>query len=333
MSKLLKKVNLVQLMILMLFHLLMENSDNPTENESNCNNKILTKNDKYYHTLKEIVEYIGLLKRYIKYFKKKSFSIRNIDNSLLLKNNDYFYIFYNKFNIYVYLYKPKNSNYHHIYFNGMNNKNDIRIILDITKKVLFNKFHFGTIEDIIDKNCALYQVFENKIEMIHDDQEYTLIQHFNYLFKNYHDMFDNNKYCENDDENNDENNEEEKEKINLKIDGYSLGGVFSQVFVYLLLKESPERYNIEINNIESWFGGDKETFENLTQKINIQNYYNKHSILYFYNKYFQSYFNNNILINNNKNDLDNVCENIDKDFPEGIINYIYKNHLLSEILS
>ena len=51
--------------------------------------------------------------------KNKPIKIK-INNNQLVKNNDYFYIFYNKYNIYVYFFKEKDSDCHNIYFNGLN---------------------------------------------------------------------------------------------------------------------------------------------------------------------------------------------------------------------
>jgi hypothetical protein len=118
----------------------------------------------------------------------------------------------------------------------------------------------------------------------------------------------------------------------LNINGYSLGGVFSQVFVYKLIENYEDKLNIDFYNIESWFYGNKEEFDLFSTKINTQNIYNKKSIFYLYNHYIQSYFNNIKIINNNNDDnILNILKDSVYPLPMGIINYINKNHLLSKL--
>jgi len=121
------------------------------------------------------------------------------------------------------------------------------------------------------------------------------------------------------------------EKIKLKINGYSLGGVFSQVFSHTIINKYENIYDIEVYNVETWFGGNKELFDKFVDKVNIKNIYHKNSILYFYNVLCQSYFKSDYIIECEDNNIGNILENSIVLFPFGIIKYINNNHLLSKI--
>ena len=127
-------------------------------------------------------------------------------------------------------------------------------------------------------------------------------------------------------------NNKTSEQINLKINGYSLGGPLSQIFIHLILDTYHENtFNIENYNIETWFSGSKEDYENFTKLTQVYNIYNKKSVLYFYNIIFQKYFKvNNFLEINEINDIENSILRL---FPEGIIKYINNNHVLSKIVN
>lgn len=304
MDNLLKKTQIVQFVIILIFYILT------SINEDEINNKTLVKDNPYYNLLTNIVKYNNILNDNIIHIQNNIDIINNCDNELLMKNNEYFYIFYNKYNIYVYFYKEKNSNIHNIYFNGLS-KFNIKIIL----KFIFNKFNFDYIQKILKKKGNLYNVELNTIKKINKLSNASLIDCFDYLYN-----IDNNS-----------------EKINLNINGFSFGGILSQGFVHILLEKYAKlnKFNIEIFNIESWFNGDKENFDNFSKKINIKNIYNKKSILYFYNILVQPYFKIDHFINDNNYDDDFDIENIlDYNinlFPNGIINYFNDNHLLSKI--
>ena len=317
MINLLKKAQLLQFMILMIFYILSNKTKN---NEDENNEEVLYKNTQYYNFLKTIVSYNEVTRKYIQFMKKNKPIKMEIDNTQLVNNNDYFYIFYNKYNIYVYFFKEKNSDYHNIYFNGLNNRNDLFVMIDIAHKVLTNKFNFEQIENIIEKPGNLYYIKKNEINKISLlGNHCSLIESFDYIFYKYN--IHNNIYKK---KNND--------KIKLKINGYSLGGVFSQVFAYTILNKYDNIYDIEVYNVETWFGGNKELFDKFTNKVNIKNIYHKNSILYFYNILCQSYFKSDYTIECEDNNLGNILENSIVLFPFGIIKYINNNHLLSKIL-
>jgi hypothetical protein len=99
----------------------------------------------------------------------------------------------------------------------------------------------------------------------------------------------------------------------------------------LLLEKYPNKLNINIYNIESWFGGSIELYNKLLEETKIINIYNKKSLFYFYNKLNQRYFKTDYLIKDN-DDIDDIINNSTKPFPNGLIKYFSNKHLLSNIL-
>jgi hypothetical protein len=231
------------------------------------------------------------------------------DYNLLLNNNEYFYSFFNNKNIITYFFKDKMSNEHSIYFGGLDNLNNIKSILNF----LLNDYSIENIEKLLYENGLFITIIDNNIIKINQNIN-NIFEAFDFMFDNIYNI--NNFLLDN-----------SNQKINLNVNGYSLGGPFSQIFVYNILKKYKDELNIKIYNIESWFGGNKNLYNELTENTRIFNTYNKKSILYFYNIFFQKYFKNNLIIEVNNNS----SECIDEPFPNGLIKYFNKNHLLSLI--
>jgi hypothetical protein len=330
MNNLLKKAQIVQFIIIISFIML-----------SNLNNdeKILEKNTDYYDFLVNIVKYNNFIKQYIKNKHENIEELINIIND----NNEYFYFFYNENNVLTYFFKEKNSKDHSIYFCGIDNVNDIKTMLTI----LINNYSFENIEKILNKDGILYKINNDSIEKVIIDV--NIYNTFDYLDKNIYNKYSNiyNIYNEDNTIYTSDHikiyNESNNEKINLNVNGYSLGGPFSQVFVYNIIKKDsvPEeilsnelndsKFNIKIFNIESWFGGNKEIYDELTKNIEIFNTYNNKSVLYFFNIIFQKYFKSDFIIKNNNDNKENIDEYVLEKFPYGIIKYVKNNHLLSNI--
>jgi hypothetical protein len=310
MNNLLEKTHILQFIILMLFYIL--------SNKFSNDNLLLYKDSSYYLFLKNIIEYNKTTQKYIKYIKKnKDLPVNS--NHILLKNNEYFYLFYNKYNIYIYFFKECNSNIHNIYFNGISNKKDLSILIDTIFKLLCNNYNFDYISELINKNGNLYQILPNNISKIiflenNILKKNSLMNTFDYIF--------NKEY----------NKDLLSDKINLNINGFSLGGVLSQVFVHNILNKYEDKLNIQLFNIESWFGGDQNDFNNFTKKININNIYSKNSIFYFYNKIYQPYFNNIKQIEDQPDEIYVLDKNKMSPFPNEIIKYINNYHFLSKII-
>ena len=260
------------------------------------NDNIIDKNAEYYQFILKILKYNEISKKFI----NKKISNYNEEYNKLLDNNEYFYVFYSG-NVYTYFFREKGENSNVIYFNGITNVNDIQTILSTIMDVVSSNFNYENIEKLLNKKGILYEseIYPNK---------YYLLELFDYL---YHNIYS-------------------KEKLLLKINGFSLGGPISQLFT-ILIKDKYKDLDIEIYNVESWFGGNKEIYENMKNKINISNIYNKKSLFYFFNIIFQKYFKATHFIHNNN--FPEHTKFISDKFPNGLIHYVVENHLLSKIFS
>ena len=305
---LLKKIQLLQFIIIIFFYILSSSSDEY---------KKLNKNCEYYTFLSKMVNYNKLTKKIIK--KNRDVLEFNDNYKIFLNDNEYFYVFYSN-NVYVYFFKEHNSHKHNIYFNGINNMNDLNIIVKTVLEIINQNFNYDNINKLLNNNGYLYKVYENSIVKI--KTKYTIIEVFDMLYKNVYNI-----------ENKDSN------KIDLQIDGFSIGGPESQLFAILLLEKYETKLNIKMHNIESWFGGNKEIYDKLNEKIKLLNIYNNKSIFYFFNIFCQKYFKTNFLISSKSDDNDQSQKEDDemfdygsKLFPFGIYDYIIDSHVLSKFL-
>ena len=286
-------LELLQYIIIITFLILSNQSSNE---------KLLDKNSEYYNFLKRISIYNTVTKIFV---TKKNIEFQE-QFGFLLENNEYFYIFNNNI-IYAYFFKEKNSDEHIIYFNGITNITDLKIVIELIHDILNNNFNNEKIKSLLNNVGNLYKINSNSIEL--NNNNFNIFDLFEYLYKNIY-------FVEN------------KNKIRLKINGFSLGGPISQIFAKILTDEYIN-LDIQMYNIESWFGGNKELYKELNDKIKIFNIYNKNSSFYFFNKYFQKYFKTNLIIKKKDEEIKNYMEYI---FPIGVIKYISDNHLLSKFL-
>ena len=304
MLNLLKKIQLIQFLIIIFFYLL-------SSRKSDSNNKeIINKSSEYYKYLLDIMEYNNM-------FNKKRVTSYPIDK------NDYIFYYKNEFNVSALFFKEHGSMKHNIYFNGINNLKDINLILKIFSK----NFTFKNIENLLNKPGELYTIIDGKIEEIEQMKNKSFLESYEFIHENIYLPFK---------EFNDNNNEridKTPSKINLKINGYSFGGPLSQIFIYLLYDKYSDILEIENYNIESWFAGSEEDFEDYKKIVNFYNIYNKKSVLYFYNILFQKYFEYDYLIDTPSATLENdIDPYVGKLFPSGIIKYVKDNHLLKKII-
>ena len=298
--QLLKKIQLFQFIIIIFFYILLNNNYEYDKIDSN--------ND-YYHFLTKMVKYHKITNKIIK--KKGEIIEFKDDYKFLLENNDYFYIFYSN-NVYVYFFKMIDSDKHHIYFNGINNSKDLKLIIKTVFEIINQNFNYDNINKLLNNDGKLYKVYNNTI--IKMKKKYTIMDVFEMLYDNIY-------------------NVDSPSNINLQIDGYSIGGPESQLFAILLL-EKYDKLNISMNNIESWFGGNQAIYDNLINNIKLLNIYNGNSIFYFFNRFCQSYFKTDYLfLKKNDKYYDQEVFNYGvKVFPLGIYNYIIDTHVLSKFL-
>jgi hypothetical protein len=269
----------------------------------------LDKDSKYYNFLLNIIIYNNITRNNIENNLKNK--INKINHDIFLKNNNYFYIFTNNKNLYVYFFQEKKTKKHCIYFNGFNNIYDIKTIFNL----IINNITYKNVKSTLNDNGKYYHIIDNKVKEVNN--KITLLEIFESLYKK--------KYI----------NDKENDKINLSINGYSLGGPYSQVFIFLLFEKYKD-LNIELYNIESWFVDNEYKYNNLKNNIKIYNIYNNKSIFYFYNNIFQKYNECNYIINNHNNEkkfINNFFfKYLLKNAPYGIIKYTKDHHLLSNIL-
>jgi len=209
MENILENLEIIQFVIISLF-ILYKNNRSETD-------KILDNDSKYYTFLLNIINYNNLTRNNIENNLKNK--INKLNNDIFLKNNEYFYIFTNNNNLYVYFFQEKLTKKHFIYFNGLNN------------------LTYENIQHTLNQKGIFYKIINNKVKKLHNN--ITIFKIFDHLYNKVYNILD-------------ENN-----KINLSINGYSLGGPYSQVFINLLLNKY-NNLNIELYNIESWFFGDED---------------------------------------------------------------------------
>ena len=294
MTDLYENLEIIQFILISLF-ILYQNNLNTEE--------ILDKESIYYKFLLNIISYNNITRKSIEYNLKNKIS--EINNDIFLKNNEYFYIFSNKNNVYVYFFQEKISKKHFIYFNGFSNIKDVKTIFNI----IINNITYESIFKVLNKSGIFYKINNNKIEELNN--KITVFEIFDYLYKN--------TYI--------------NDKVELSINGYSLGGPYSQVFINTIITKY-NNLNIELYNVESWFFGNEDNYNIFKNNIKIYNIYNNKSILYFYNNIFQDYNKCNYILNdNNNNKIREYFKYFIKIAPYGVIKYIKDNHILSKIMS
>ena len=285
MLNLLKKIQLIQFLIIIFFYIIAYKSDDKK--------KIINKSSDYYTYLLQIMRFNNI-------FNKFDLSDKNI-----LENIDYIFYYKNKYNVSAIFFKSHDSDKHNIYFNGLNNLKDINLIIKIFSK----KFTFNNIEKLLHKEGTLYTIIDNQVIEVESMHNKSILDVYDFIYENVLD------------------------KINIRINGYSFGGPLSQVFIYILHDKYGDILNIENYNIESWFAGSEEDFNDYKKIVKFYNIYNNKSVLQFYNRFFQKYFEYDYVIETPKLTLENdIDPYIGKIFPDGIIKYVKDNHLLKKII-
>jgi hypothetical protein len=292
-------IEIIQIIIIFLFI---------TYNNESDKKKILSSDSIYYNFLLNIINYDKITRKNIENNLKDE--INKIDNDIFLKNNEYFYIFYNNDNCYVYFFQEKISKKHFIYFNGFDlEKGNINSIINL----LINDITYENIEkNLLNKKGIFYKIIDNNVKEYKN--EIMILDMFDYLYNNIYNI-------------------DKDNKVKLSINGYSLGGAYSQVFIDLLFKKY-NNLNIELYNIESWFTGNKKKYDNFQNNIKIYNIYDDKSIFYFYNNIFQNYNKYEYILNNDKEEgtIDKYIKYLSFKSPYGIIKFILDHHILKKII-
>ncbi len=280
--------------------------------KDNLSSQNIKKYDTIYKIMSDHYDMSKFVKSVIKECNINHYHILNSyiykKNTFIFKEMEYIYFFRSK-NLLVYFFKRKNENEHKVYFEGVNDMGDLQYLSFPNK--WFNEYTLKSIRKNLSENGFLFQIIENKVLRI-QNKIHSIFSSFSYL--NHHLYQKNNSQ-------------------NILIEGYSMGGVLSQVFTYILLQEKYiQKYNLKVllYIIESWWGGSKEFYEYLSSYITIKNVMCVGSILYYYNLFFQNYFHIDKYVQFQVKPL--FMKYIRLPFPMGITEYFGDHHYISRFL-
>ncbi len=247
---------------------------------------VVKKYDDVYRIMNNHYEISNFVKDVIKrcgihhYHISHKYEYKNKINTYIFKKYEYIYFFRSK-NLLVYFFKKygNQENNHKIYFEGVNELGDLQYLSFPHK--WFDEYTLKSVRKNLSERGFLFQIKENKVYRIKKElhsifDSFSYLNHLYYLKDVYQVL-----------------NLTKEEYYNIEIEGYSMGGVLSQVFIYILLSNQYiQKYKLKINLyiIESWWGGNKDFYEYLSSYVKIYNVMCLGSILYYYNLFFQNYF-------------------------------------------
>ncbi len=286
------------------------------------NYKIIQKYDTHYQIMENHYYVSKYVKSVIRECKMNMYQICNLYQipSLLLlqshfiQNLQYVYFFRSK-NLLVYFFQKHGENDHKVYFEGVNELGDLRYLSFPNQ--WFNEYTLKSIRENLTETGFLYQI-NCKDGVVHRvrDKIRTIFRAFSHMNHHYY----------------------QKDKCRITMEGYSMGGVLSQIFTYLLLKEKYiQEYHLKIDLyiIESWWGGSKEFYEYLSssQYIQIKNVMCLGSILYYYNLFFQKFFPIDKYVEFRGVDMKSLFKKyMVLPFPFGITEYFGDHHYISRFM-
>lgn len=271
---------------------------------------IVKKHDTIYRTMYNHYDISKFVKELIKKCDMNHYHISykyDIPYKILNEKYEYIYFFRSK-NLLVYFFKKVNENNHKVYFEGVDEMSDLQYLSFPNK--WFNEYTLKSVHKNLSETGFLFKITTNHILRI-KDEPYSIFNSFSYLNKLI--------YSQN--------------KLKLEIEGYSMGGVLSQVFIYILLSNKyiqKYKLNIDLYIIESWWGGNKDFYEYLSSYVKIYNVICIGSILYYYNMFFQNYFKVKKYIAFPIKPL--FQKYIQMPFPFGVTEYFGDHHYISRFL-
>ncbi len=275
--------------------------------------QVVKKNDIMYRKMYFHYKISKFVKKCIKicninhYHILSKYEYKNNDNSIF-EESEYIYFFRSR-NLLVYFFKQKKETNHKVYFEGVDEISDLKYLSFPNK--WFNEYTLQSIHKNLSEKGFLFKITQNEIKRIHNTQK-SIFSIFSYMN---HTIYIPSVIK------------------NIEIEGYSLGGVLSQVFTYILIsKKYVKKYNLLIHLyiIESWWGGNNEFYEYLSSYITIHNVMCMGSILYYYNIFFQNYFKVNKYIQFPLKKL--FYKYIQLPFPFGFTEYFGDHHYISRFL-
>ncbi len=275
--------------------------------------KVVQKYDTIYRTMHNHYEISTFVKNIIKkctmnhYHISHKYNHHEINNPIFEKY-EYIYFFRSK-NLLVYFFKKfdNQENNHKIYFEGVNEMGDLQYLSFPNK--WFDEYTLKSVRKNLSEHGFLFKITKNHVYRIKNEL-HSIFDSFSYL--NHH-IYNHHK--------------------SIEIEGYSMGGVLSQVFIYILLSNNYiQKYKLEIDLyiIESWWGGNKDFYEYLSSYIKIHNVMCMGSILYYYNLFFQNYFKVKKYVSFPVKPL--FHKYLQLPFPFGITEYFGDHHYISRFL-
>jgi len=262
------------------------------------------KDDRYEILLNEFNEYYREIENHK---NEREIEIENQNEELEF---DYLYLFKQKYmNIYFYRYKDDEKE--RIYFDGMKHINQIKLFQIL--KSIKNKGKIECNVSLFEKSGILYKIHKKRNKIVIDKNEITFYESFLRIR--------NKKYLQ---------CIHHPQPYKIKLSGYSLGGYQSQYFLQKIQEENEiHLYKIEVQNIESWFMGDNEYYDELKHMVRYKNIFNFGSFMHLYQTLFQK-FHKMDKTYKNKNDFETEMKtNMIKPFPFGIFGYFKNYHLIN----
>jgi hypothetical protein len=287
---------------------------------------VVKKHDTIYRTMYNHYEISKFVKNIIKKCKINHYHISHkydishfILNDKIFEKMEYIYFFRSK-NLLVYFFKKINENNHKVYFEGVDEMGDLQYLSFPNK--WFDEYTLKSVRKNLSETGFLFQITKDNVLRI-KNEAHSIFHFFSYLNNTlYHNL-----------KNIDDSLQSSKFHTKIEIEGYSMGGVLSQVFIYILLSNKyiqKYKLNIDLYIIESWWGGNKDFYEYLSSYIKIHNVMCVGSILYYYNIFFQKYFKIKKYVSFPIKPL--FQKYIQMPFPFGVSEYFGDHHYISRFI-
>ena len=224
---------------------------------------------------------------------------------------DYLY-FFRSHNLCVYFFKIKGVEKHSVYFEGVDEIGDVQYLSFPTQ--LFDGYTLQSIHQNLAEEGFLFEVTPTHI-IRHNQKPYTVFGAFHHLHESFY--------------------HQEGKGASFDVEGYSLGGCLSQIFVYVLLQKKYIQKNhiqMDLYVIESWWAGSEEFYHYLNSYVQVHNVMCIGSILYYYNIWMQRFFKMNQWITSETTTLNSHWKYLKLPFPMGITEYFGDHHYISRFL-
>ncbi len=174
---------------------------------------------------------------------------------------DYLYIFYHE-SICIYLFGKNGIDY--LFFEGLHKWTDLKEI-NLKKWIQHHKLFY---DNVFLQKGILFSIHQCYITPIAKDSFINIFQFIQYKYYNV----------------------DQNDKIPLIMEGYSLGGIYLQLWIQYMKKSNILKYfDIEAYQIESWFQGNEEEYKEFKKIISIKNMMKHGSYFHLYNSLFQKY--------------------------------------------